>query len=80
MPDVLSANRDAVTIWNETRTQVIAGMEDIIDINILAVKLMMDMNGIKNQKDCMWRVRVMFDEYKQAIDDKREVERAKSKN
>jgi hypothetical protein len=80
MPTIMKANRDAVRVWSETRTQVIAGMESIIDINILAVKLIMDLYGIKHQRDCMWRVRVMFSEYKAVIEEKRERERAKSKD
>lgn len=80
LPEILPANREAVTIWGETRTQVIAGMGGIIDINILAVKMVMDMHGIRNQRDCMERVRVMFDEYRAAIEEKQETENAKSEN
>lgn len=43
------------------RSQVLtAGMGDIIDINILAVCKVMDIHGIRNQKQCLEKVRKMF--------------------
>lgn len=71
---------EAVKVWKECRTQVIAGFGGIIDINILAVKMTMDMHGIRDQRACMEKVRLMFDEYRSAIEEKEERENAKSKD
>jgi hypothetical protein len=72
MPEIMDANREAVVIWKETRTQVIPGMTDPPDINILAVGMMMDLYGIENKLDCLSRVRTMFDEYQEILKEKRE--------
>lgn len=72
VPDVMEANREAVQVWAECRTQVIAGFNGIIDINLLTVKMVMDLFGIKSQRDCMERVRVMFDEYRMALEENQE--------
>jgi hypothetical protein len=59
----MEGNRDAINVWNECRTQVIAGFGGVIDINMLAVKQEMDMRGIKNQMVCKGKVRILNDEY-----------------
>lgn len=44
-----------------TRNQVLtAGMGDIIDINILAVKAVMDIENVQDQKNCLKKVLSMF--------------------
>lgn len=77
VPDVLPGNVEAVKVWAECRTQVIAGIGGVIDIDIMTVKMVMDLFGVKNQKACLEKVRLMFDEYKDAMKEK---EGAKSKN
>jgi peroxiredoxin family protein len=72
MPEIMDANRDAVVIWAETRTQVIPGMNGPIDINILAVSMMMDLYGIEDKLDCLARVRTMYEEYQETLREKRE--------
>lgn len=67
----MEGNRDAVQVFGLCKTQVITGFDSIIDINILAVKMAMDLHGIVNQKDCVMKVRIMFNEYKEALDEKR---------
>jgi hypothetical protein len=71
MPDLLPVNRDAVRIWEESRTQVIVGMAGIVDINILAVTALMDIypGGIRNKWDCLQRVRILFDEYRTILEE-----------
>ena len=54
-------NKDIARIYLEVRGQVItAGMGEIIDINILAVTKLMDLYGIKNQIECLKRIRSTF--------------------
>jgi len=44
-----------------TRNQVITGgMGGVIDINIQAVKIMMDLYDVKDQRRCMGKVRTLF--------------------
>jgi hypothetical protein len=75
MPEIMEGNVEAVHIFSQTRTQVITGFETIIDINILAVGMVMDLMGVRDRRRCLAKVRTMFDEYKAALDDKREQER-----
>lgn len=50
------------------RTQVItSAMGELLDINLTAVKMVMDLMQIDDQLICMEKVRVMFDEYKACI-------------
>lgn len=54
-------NAEAANIFMLTKNQVItAGMGSVIDINIQAVKIMMDLYEIRNQRDCMDKVRTLF--------------------
>lgn len=39
---------------------ITAGMGDIIDINLLAIKTAMDIEGIQNQKNCLRKVQKLF--------------------
>lgn len=70
----MPGNVEAVKVWAECRTQVIAGVGGIIDINILAVKVVMDLHGVKDQRKCMEKVRMMFDEYREAMEEKKDAE------
>lgn len=39
------------------RNQVItAGMGEVIDLNYVAVKTIMDLSGVRDQKDCLMKV------------------------
>ncbi|OPY78293.1 MAG: hypothetical protein A4E65_02316 [Syntrophorhabdus sp. PtaU1.Bin153] len=71
-------NRDAVAVWGECKTQLIVGFGGAIDINLLAVKMIMDLYKITNQQDCLWRVRVMSDEYLKIVAEKQKERDAKS--
>lgn len=64
--NLLEENQDAGKIFQICRGQIItAGMGDIIDINILAVKAVMDIEGIQNQKVCLQKVLTMFHYWQQ---------------
>ena len=48
-----------------TRGQLItAGMGQIIDISIPAIKIVMDLYNVKDQKECLSKVRAAFHELK----------------
>ena len=56
-PEVLDANYDAVKVYQSVQTQVImSGMGDVIDLNIVAVKIIMDLYKIRNQVVCLEKV------------------------
>ncbi len=61
-------------IFQLCQTQVITGFAGIVDINLLAVKMMMDLYGIVDQCACMDKVRSMFTEYMNAIKEKGDAE------
>lgn len=59
--DLIDSNQNAGKVFMMCRGQIItAGMGDIIDINLLAVKAVMDIEGIKNQRDCLKKVHMLF--------------------
>jgi hypothetical protein len=52
-------------VYMMTRNQVVtADMGQIIDINIQAVKTVMDLYGISNHKDCLARVIKLFHHFR----------------
>jgi hypothetical protein len=54
-------NDDALAMYRFCSGQlIIAPMGGAIDINILAVKAVMDLYGIKEQTDCLERVLFIF--------------------
>lgn len=58
-------NDEAVNVYLLTRNQVVMiGMETVADISIPAVKIMMDLLGVREQRDCMMKVRHLFHEFK----------------
>jgi len=60
----LEENRDAGTVYIMCRNQVItAGMGEIIDINLQTVKTVMDLYGVKDQRECMEKVTKTFRHY-----------------
>lgn len=59
--DLLPENREAAEIYMETRNQFItAGMGQVVDISIPAIKIVMDLYGIQDQKKCLHKVRAAF--------------------
>ena len=64
-PELLPGNEDAVNVYLLTRNQVVMiGMETVADISIPAVKIMMDLLEVMDQRDCMMKVRHLFHEFK----------------
>jgi hypothetical protein len=59
--DLMASNEDAAQVYMQTRRQVItAGEGRVIDIDIQAVKTVMDLYEIRNQRECMEKVRTTF--------------------
>ena len=57
-------------VFQVCANQVIAGPGGVIDINLLAVKMAMDLYGVADQPACMDKVRIMFAEYVAAAREK----------
>ena len=55
-------NEDAARIFQVSRNQVIAVGEQVVDIDIKAVKIVMDLYGVKDQRTCLQRVRALWHE------------------
>lgn len=62
LPKLLPENEDAATVYMQCRNQaVFVGMDGVpVDLDINAVKTVMDLEGIRDQRDCLQRVRAMW--------------------
>lgn len=59
--DLDPVNEDAGMVFMLTRGQIIPGYEGRpVDINIVAVRAVMDIYGIENQQDCLNKVLLLF--------------------
>ena len=68
-PPLMEENEDASNVYQLTRLQfVTAGMGQPIDIDIKAVKIAMDLFEVKNQLDCIDKVRYLFHYFKEDSD------------
>ncbi len=57
----MEENADAARVYMLTRQQVVtAGMGQVVDISIPAVKIAMDLYGVNDQLACLNRVRKLF--------------------
>lgn len=57
MPQAMEENKEAWMIFQISRNQlIVGGMGGVIDINIMAVKTVMDLYEIENQCECMEKV------------------------
>jgi hypothetical protein len=64
-PDLLPENKEALDVYLVVRGQIItAGMGTVVDIDIPAVKIVMDLLQVKDQRDCLMKVRHLFHEFK----------------
>lgn len=77
VPDVMPGNVEAVRLWDKCKKQIIPGMGGPIDINDLAVKMYMDLYGVKDQRTCLEKVKTLSENYWAVV---MERERAKSKD
>jgi len=69
-PEISPEDAEAVMIFQVCASQVITGPGGAIDVNLLAVKMAMDLYGVADQPACMDKVRIMFSEYMAAAREK----------
>lgn len=61
LPPLLKENEEALMVYSRCHNQVVtAAMGEVIDINLASVKLIMDLYGVENQKECMEKVVSVF--------------------
>ena len=71
--ELIPENREAAEIYMITRNQVItAGMGQVLDISIPAIKIVMDLHprGISDQWTCLSKVRAAFHHFKKEEEDR----------
>lgn len=49
---------------------MITGFSGVVDINVLAVKIIMDLHGVEDQRSCMEKVRLIFSDWMGAMREK----------
>lgn len=60
LPEILPENQEAIEVYTQVRNQAICvGMEPV-DLNYGAVKIIMDLFEVENQRDCFGRVITMW--------------------
>ena len=57
---LMSANQVVLDVYLQVQNQHIMGFSGPVDINFLSVKFIMDMMGIKNQKEVFERVHKLY--------------------
>ena len=57
-------NIDAVKVYFIVQNQLVVSMGQIIDLNINAVKIVMDLYEVKNQKMCLEKVMELFNYFR----------------
>lgn len=60
MPVIMESNTEVVEVYSRVSNQHIMGFSGPIDLNILSVKTVMDLLGIKNQKYVFERVHYIY--------------------
>lgn len=71
----MERNEDAAKVYIMTRRQVVtAGMGQAVDISIPAVKIAMELYGVKDQLDCLNMVRRVFHKMEERKDEGRSLE------
>ncbi len=68
--DLIEENKEAAQVYMMTRGQYITAGEGNtpVDISILAVKAVMDIYGVKDQKECLGKVRYLWHEMQRRKD------------
>ena len=79
-PQVLRPNALVLEVWRMSQGQMIIGPSGPVDLDIQAIKMVMDMLGVHRQLICMQRVQIMAWEMFRAQAEKREQEREKAKS
>ena len=73
--DLREENEESARVYMLTRRQVVtAGMGQAVDISIPAVKIAMDLCGVKDQLVCLNRVRKLYHDLEGKADEGRGLE------
>jgi len=68
--DLFEENEDAGEVYMATRRQYrTAEQGRVVDIDIVAVKTVMDLYGVSDQRECLERVRMLFHHFMDGGDD-----------
>ena len=68
--DLLPENEDAATVYMITRRQYITAENGrVVDISIPAVKTVMDLYGVREQRRCMSKVLMLFHRFRGQADE-----------
>ena len=59
-PRLFPENEDPARVWEKVQNQVIITMGEVVDINHVAVKTVMDIYNVKNQRQCFEAVLDLF--------------------
>lgn len=66
-PFLMPENEEAMFIYNKAANQVrVAGMGDIVGLDYNALKFIMDLYGIGNQRECFEKVNYAFNKILEA--------------
>lgn len=63
-PEVLPENREALDVYLLARNQVVTVGEGVADISFPAVKIVMDVLGVVDQRRCFLKVHGLFHEFR----------------
>jgi hypothetical protein len=64
--ELLEENEETAAVYMLTRRQVLtAGPGEPVDISIPAIKIVMDLYGVRDQKRCLNRVRRLFHHFRE---------------
>jgi hypothetical protein len=58
---LMAENEDAAGVYMSCRRQYVTAEQGrVVDISIPAIKIVMDLQGVRGQRDCMRKVRNLF--------------------
>jgi hypothetical protein len=70
----MAENRDAMEVFQVVHGQFMVDMSgNILDLDINAIKIVMDLYRVRAQKDCLGKVQRLFHLYKEEIEMTREM-------
>ena len=70
LPEIPEDDLEIIRVFEQCKTQVIAGAGGVIDLNDLAVAWWMEKLGISDQLRCMKGVKAMHAAYTKALEEK----------
>jgi len=77
MPEVLPGNEEVLNVYMLVKGQHIMGFNGPVDINIIAIKTVMDLLGIEDQQNVFNRVYKIYNHVMSEIKQRQEAETIK---